>query len=404
MGTITNNALGLSYSSHPHLLKIRGVYYAFYFDNTDKYIKYLTSNDGGLTWSAPANASLEGTTGGQYSGWSVFYDGVYLYIGYFYVPGLGYACVRRGTPNIPLVWNAPVTLPLVVTNYAALIFCKTKNYVWVACSDSPSPIYVYKSSDQGVSWNLSLSFGSPYPNNASYPRIASLEQDDTDHVMIIYENFSTTSFFYRTFDGSTWSSEGTVGEKPAASFGPNFRDLWVANGELNFVYCTSASGSEIRWRHWHAGAWSDYTTVDGNTDVNPTLSNGSDKLRLFYKRFTNPTAIYYREMDYATHVWSDEQTLIASRPTNMSVVSSEKAVESLTDVCAVTWREGAAAPYSYLFTILQIASTVSGGPLVRGPWARIPRNVYQTNRPIPREVVQTIRDFFKLQTSEELTA
>lgn len=387
VSTISTNALSLSYCSYPHLVKAGGVYYAFYMDNTDKFIKYRTSPDG-VTWSDPVNASLEGNTGGNFAAWSVFYDGSYIYLGYWRTVAGNYLCVRRGTPAIPIVWNAPVNI-VSSNNTGTIIFCKTTNHLWIATSPSISDVHVYESPDHGASWNLSLESAA----SRNYPHIASLEQNGVDRVMITYENATGTSFFYRTFDGSAWSGEGTVGEKAAALLGPSFRDLWAANGEVHFVYLTASAGSGIRYRRYTT-SWQDYVTVDANTNVNLTISNNGDKLRVFYRRYSLPTAIFYREMNYTTHAFGDEQTLVSGLPTTLGTPSSEKEATDFYDELGVTWREGAAAPYTYKFEALTIGSAT---PSTVGPPSFYRQYPWLKTRPVPREILRAIIDYYKVK-------
>lgn len=363
---ITTNSRGLTTSGQKRFWKDPRdkYYYCFYVDNTDSYLKYKSSPDG-VTWSAPVNASHAAT---GYDWFAIFFDGTYFWVAYqtgasAYPGSAATIWTRRGTVSAGTIsLGSQVTVLASIGGYFGGNFCKTTGYVWLAfeaCYSSGGyHIWVYNTTDGSI-WTQKLN--STTMTDSGYhtvPQIASLEHVGTDQVMIVTGKYAPSTFLYKVWNGSAWGADTTFAEKKTNAYSSSWiRDLWAANGEVHFVYLYNGEGSAIRYRNYTT-SWQNYATVDGNSDNNPSISNGADYLRVFYRRSAAPTVIYYREMNYTTHAFGGEQSFVSGEANTLTYPSTEKGNTAIYDSCAVTWQTGAAAPYNYRFASMAIVSAV----------------------------------------------
>ncbi len=372
VSSVTTNSKAMTQSGQKRFWKGNdGYIYCFYVDNTDGYQKVKSSLDG-ITWGVAANCSHAAL---GYNWDASLFDGTYFWVAYQVGAsawgGVGATIwARRGTASGgTITWDAQVTVIAAVGGYFGGNFCKTTNKVWLAfivCAGGVGAYhhYVYDATD-GSAWTQRLDFTLPGVDSGYHtiPQITSAEHVGVDYIMMVWGYYSVPNFSYRIWTGAGWTVAATFAERPIAgrSYGSAWiRDLWTANGEIHFVYLYGDGGGPIRYRRY-TNVWENYVEVDASTDNNPTISNDSDKLRVFYRRHALPTVIYYREMDYTAHTFGGELTAVSGEPNNMTYPSAQKSVSSVTLTCGFTWQTGAAAPYTYRFgsITLVVAPTVT---------------------------------------------
>ena len=361
-----------------NIVRIGGYWYAFYHQPTTHYLVYRSSSDG-VNWGAEANASHIAMPTAAYYDMTVFCDGTHIWIAYpgggTYGSGNVNLFSRRGTPNSgAITWDTQTQFETNRNGYCMFSFAKTANYMFLS--------YVFHSgtycirvirTTEGSSWTQVYALD---PGVYQKPAVAIVRNPNfTDGLLMIQGFWSESNYVFYTYNGTSWSGAGYVGEKTGSKYVfNNSFSLCLANNEIHFVYIPNQDdGGAIRYRYYTTG-WSAYTTIDSSTCFGPALAGASNRLYCFHYH-SGGTSILFRSMVYSTHSWDGSDTTLASGETGPWYTNSDQyppageaigvtwisngnmrferyniVMKTFTDTLLITDSFSAVAPYSKTFT------------------------------------------------------
>jgi len=333
------------------IVKVGGYFYAFYFNSSTGYLCYKSSPDG-VNWSSE-NALW---TISRSDGFSVFTDGTYVYVAYAtgsYSTSSSTsstAYTRRGTPSSgTITWGSAITVRQ-AGGYWLFSWAKTTNrfYLGLIAYYTTSigyHVHVYYNTDGNSAWTQILDSTTLSDSNYRAGIVISDLPQYPDGIIIVTAKWGSSSFSYKTYDGSNWSSDSTFGSKTSGAYDSNL-SMVSANGQVHFVAPPSDSGGVLSY-YYYTTSWSSAITVDSKTCTSPSLLAGSDVLYVFYVSSSN---IIYKSMDYSSHAWSPSTTIASGEtsPTNIQAEKYENGTEG------ILWRAGSSSPYNIRFSTVTL--------------------------------------------------
>jgi hypothetical protein len=158
---------------------------------------------------------------------------------------------------------------------------------------------IYSAYYDGTKWNGNLavnvpdgSGGNTTMNTDKAPTACTFMQGTTEVLMLCYKAKNSSSIWYATFDGTSWTNQLIPGSSAATSAPPSVTNL---NNVVSLVFKNNGT-SEIIWAHWSdngQGTWSWIVNgpLDGiggtQTDQRPVFGISGTFLYILYKSGTD---------------------------------------------------------------------------------------------------------------------
>jgi hypothetical protein len=351
----------INHAPQRNAIQVGGFIFVFYRRTSDNYLVYISSPDG-QNWSSEQLASHVAIASD--TDFTVFTDGVNILIAYptgSYSTSSATSCTaytRKGTQsNGVITWNNAVSV-LTYSGYSKYSIIKTKNYFYLAfvgylySKSAPNRkyhIYVYRSTDAS-SWTQILD--STTMTDAGYQAgvvITKLPKYD-DGIMLITGKYSASAYSYKTYDGSTWGSDSTVGSKTANAYATGCFDAITTFTHLGetivFAYLPSNSGGTLYYQYYTT-SWSTTYILSSLTCLNPALFEHHGFVFVVYIVGSD---IYITEKTYYSPSCSIGDIKIISSETSPANLTVER-LPTARGNCLV-WRSGSASPFNIRFALL----------------------------------------------------
>ena len=297
------------YCAGRKILYFKGVWWAFYSDNTN--MVYKTSSDG-INWSASSTLRA-GVTRGYYM--SITWDGTYLHSAFAAVSALYYRAATVAN-DLTLSWVAAevqINTDGNVVAYPSGMTVDSTGHVWIGyrgtVGDNVYP-YVVMNSDTDGTWTTAAGFPYKLKNTAStagwFEAVVTL---DSGKVGVIYA-LTANVLYGRIWDGDSWGAEG---QTTSTIENGAYLSVVGRGDDIDVVWLEAAS-YDIMYSFF------DYDTNDFGAETEiyaaaqaasgPALCEGTVSTDLYCFWAGDPTAshIYYKKFDRSAVKWDDNPT------------------------------------------------------------------------------------------------
>jgi len=231
----------------PTIVEAFGKVWIFFTHYEPEGFKYVCSDDGGLTWSSPADLPAGGLVGSPH-------------------------CMRDIGGNI---WLFYIRQPGWYTEYARNISCMM--------------------SSDGVTWSSPINIEEMGPGQENYPWGI---QDSSGRIVVFFDNFpsSTSDIFYVVSDnnGIVWSEPKRFTEDPSQDW--DATAVTTDNGLL-VLWVSNRSGN---WDIWYR-----YFTIGANVDIDPDTLNLKSKGELISAYIELPEGYNVADINVSTVTLND---------------------------------------------------------------------------------------------------
>jgi len=340
VGTSTS-PLATAYSIQRKVFYGGGAFRVFYFYAVGSAIVAKKSVDG-ILWQTE-NSPGFGASSYFYSragGLDVLLDSEQIYAQILrYSVAVNYGTeFKKGTLNATISWGSEKDI-FINTNYhiggslAKLTTGRIYSAVQVAATPQVNGSY---SDDDGATWTLNVSIGTTtITSTTGGVQIVAMA---TGKAMCLVKNSVNTLVAF-LFDGSTWSSLGTVATGLLSGWG--YFTATAVGDIVDVVFIDSAGAlKHVRYD----GSWGSVTTLVSSGASHPTITSGSSgRLYVFYVK---DAEIKLLKFD-GTSWLSEKKAFTGHAYTNPAYLSSNQNVQN-GKICLV-WTEGTSSPYEVWF-------------------------------------------------------
>jgi len=282
---------GLQYSAQRKLLKTTlGKLVLFYCATSTAAttIKYMTSDDDGLTWSSPISTGF-----GHVLGNGTF-DANIDASNNIYIAGSGTSntYVQKLTYSAGTWTNGTSIVAISHACTVGTVFMTSGGVLWYIGSQPSADIIWNTSSDDGATWGTH----SHITNTSTIHDLKSFEMLNGD-IWCIYTR-TTAGVFYQVYSGGSWGTETStsISTNTGSWLGVNRisdTDIWVAYGAVG-------TGNGINIIHY-TGTWSAATQLSTNqNDGQPAIGNINGKPVVSFNSFVSNRNISYRLFNGST--------------------------------------------------------------------------------------------------------